>query len=337
MTLSNSYLSLVIVWLLCTCAESLSSHRDWRVRPTSPLLIQKQQLHLGFLLASHAMLLLPVASYASSSSPLLDTYSTHLVLADAGELPVASDEFTIDFMTDYLGMILTEEIYRGIPRIVVKGVKSLEAEAAPYADRIRGSVIVSIADQSVEGVKLDVLSSLVKDSPRPLQIRFRNPNMFFDLLSSSKSSSVISTVVKPATASSAAQMLTVEILEKPSLCLESRACPGDVLEILYTMRLGSSNGPVLSSSTTTEGLNFFFVLGASTPPDPFPLGWDYGLYGMCVGEKRRVTSPPVLGFGKKGDLGLKVPPDATVVYDVTLVSVNGIAGNDPAMGRSSKS
>lgn len=54
-------------------------------------------------------------------------------------------------------------------------------------------------------------------------------------------------------------------------------------------------------------------------------GWDVGLKGMCVGERRRVTVPPVLAYGSKGAPRRGVPPDATLQYDVTLISMNGLA------------
>jgi FKBP-type peptidyl-prolyl cis-trans isomerase len=50
---------------------------------------------------------------------------------------------------------------------------------------------------------------------------------------------------------------------------------------------------------------------------------ELGVLGMCLGEQRRLTVPPALGFGHKGSVPFGVPPDATLEYRVKLVSVNG--------------
>ncbi|XP_010423560.1 PREDICTED: peptidyl-prolyl cis-trans isomerase FKBP15-3-like [Camelina sativa] len=50
-------------------------------------------------------------------------------------------------------------------------------------------------------------------------------------------------------------------------------------------------------------------------------GVDVGVNGMRVGGKRKLTIPPAMGFGAEG-LGDMIPPDAWVVYDVELISVN---------------
>lgn len=49
-------------------------------------------------------------------------------------------------------------------------------------------------------------------------------------------------------------------------------------------------------------------------------GMDEGLLGMCVGERRSIIIPPFLAYDDKG-YGTKVPPYATLIFDVLLVDV----------------
>ncbi|KAF4073953.1 hypothetical protein AMELA_G00248910 [Ameiurus melas] len=50
-------------------------------------------------------------------------------------------------------------------------------------------------------------------------------------------------------------------------------------------------------------------------------GMDQGLLGMCVGEKRIITMPPVLGYGEHGD-GSDIPGQASLVFDVVLLDLH---------------
>ena len=61
---------------------------------------------------------------------------------------------------------------------------------------------------------------------------------------------------------------------------------------------------------------FGFLLGAGK----VIRGWDEGVVGMKVGGQRTLIIPPAMGYGERGAGGV-IPPNATLVFDVQLVSV----------------
>ena len=66
-----------------------------------------------------------------------------------------------------------------------------------------------------------------------------------------------------------------------------------------------------------RGKHFSFSLGKGQ----VIAGWDQGVAGMRVGGRRRITIPPMLGYGKRGAGGGAIGPDETLVFVVDLVGV----------------
>ena len=69
-------------------------------------------------------------------------------------------------------------------------------------------------------------------------------------------------------------------------------------------------------SSRDRGDKFSFNLGKSEVIK----GWDQGLLGMCVGEKRKLVIPPDLGYGDSG-AGEKIPGGAALVFEVELTNI----------------
>src|SRR3989344_3198058 len=101
--------------------------------------------------------------------------------------------------------------------------------------------------------------------------------------------------------------LKTEILREGS---GTAAKAGDTITVHYTGTL--EDGQKFDSSLD-RGQPFSFQLGAGT----VIRGWDQGLLGMKIGEKRRLVIPPELGYGSRGSGGV-IPPDATLIFEVEM-------------------
>jgi peptidylprolyl isomerase len=94
------------------------------------------------------------------------------------------------------------------------------------------------------------------------------------------------------------------------------AAAGDTVQMQYAGWL--TDGTMFDTSYK-RGKAFTFPLGAGRVIK----GWDEGVAGMKVGEKRQLRIPPELGYGEKGTPGGPIPPNAELVFDVELVGIKG--------------
>lgn len=104
------------------------------------------------------------------------------------------------------------------------------------------------------------------------------------------------------------------IIEEIELGNGAEAKSGQEATVHYTGWL--TNGSKFDSSKD-RGIPFSFNLGAGEVIK----GWDQGVCGMKIGGTRKLTIPPELAYGARGAGGV-IPPNATIVFEVTLLGLN---------------
>ena len=267
-----------------------------------------------------------------------------------------SDEITITVrkseLSKGLGLELGQVEFRTMTRVFVKSV--VIGSVGEKLGIRKGYVVVSVNGENTErtnaeGVAMFV-SRAVKNTAEDgaIELRFRNPAVFREQLADLGNGDV-TTQIAPAgdttqrnangsvkrgqeVTAQEDQRLTVAQLIPPKMCNRG-ATTDDLLEISYLGTVLDTGAVFDGSAIRINGeaipgrgndVSLYFVLGKQ-PFGQFPPGWDVGLQGMCVGERRRLIVPPVLGYGSIGVPRRGIPPNATLQYDMTLLSINGLA------------
>ena len=108
------------------------------------------------------------------------------------------------------------------------------------------------------------------------------------------------------------QGMKIETLKEGS---GAGAKAGDAVTVNYTGTL--TDGTKFDSSLNPGRTPFQFTLGQNRVIQ----GWELGVAGMKVGEKRKLTIPPELGYGSQA-VGGVIPANSTLVFEIDLLGIN---------------
>ena len=138
-------------------------------------------------------------------------------------------------------------------------------------------------------------------------------------LATPDTSTTITTTEPTATtvATSSGKPTTMEtdklIIQDERVGTGAEAVSGKKITVNYS---GTLTDGTKFDSSYDRGTPFTFTLGAGEVIQ----GWDQGFAGMKVGGKRKLTIPSSLGYGAQG-AGSAIPPNATLIFEVELLSV----------------
>lgn len=110
---------------------------------------------------------------------------------------------------------------------------------------------------------------------------------------------------------------------KPATC-EDKADNGDIVSVHYTGTL--ENGQMFDSSLAKGREPLEFQLGKGKVIK----GWEMGIKGMCIGEKRKLIIPPHLGYGARGIQNV-IPPNSVLIFTTELMSIKRKSLFDPKL------
>ena len=99
------------------------------------------------------------------------------------------------------------------------------------------------------------------------------------------------------------------------------AASGQIATVHYTGKL--QDGTQFDSSVGRAPYAFIIDGGQVIP------GWDEGVTGMREGGKRTLVVPPDLAYGETGAGQGRIPPNATLTFDIELLTLNDLPAENP--------
>ncbi|KAJ7931363.1 hypothetical protein B0H13DRAFT_1957774 [Mycena leptocephala] len=108
--------------------------------------------------------------------------------------------------------------------------------------------------------------------------------------------------------------LQIETTFLPEEC-PTKAAKGDSIKVHYTGTLFSNGNKFDSSLDRGQPLPLTLGVGQVIK------GWDEGLVGMCLNEKRTLTIPSDMAYGSRG-FGSVIPANSALVFTVELVGLD---------------
>ena len=298
--------------------------------------------------------------YTQQSPSSSGTASTQSIAA-----PNLSDEITFTIpksdlqKMQGLGLELGEVSFRTNFRVVIKSVAP--NSLAETLGIQPGWVVVSV--NGADGERTDAsgvatyFSRAVKSALNApdgsagasITLIFRDPAKFRSDVENLRAGDTVSTKVAPAgdttqryedgslrpgasVTEQTDQVVSITQLIPPKMC-NRRATTDDLVEISYIGQVVETGAIFDGSAVKINGngiagrgndISVYLVLGKQ-PFGQFPPGWDVGLEGMCVGERRRLIIPPVLAYGSTGVPRRGIPPNATLQVRTSKIYYNALA------------
>ena len=108
----------------------------------------------------------------------------------------------------------------------------------------------------------------------------------------------------------------LEIETTHAVSCSRKTVRGDTIQVHYRGTLEADGSEFDASYNRGSPLSFEVGSGRVIK------GWDEGLLDMCIGEKRKLTIPPELGYGQR-TMG-PIPGGSTLIFETELVGIKGV-------------